>query len=492
MIKHFINLEWKQYFRSSYWQKNLALNILMVFFALYFIVVFLALGFGLLPILKKVFPDQDPFVVANGFLFFWIMVDLMMRFFLQKLPVMSVKPLLVLPIKRSTVVHYVLGKSALSFFNFLPLFAIVPFSIMLIANDYETPMVMTWMFTMIILVLIINFLNFIVEALSAETEMSFLPLIIMVGTLYGLDYFNILPIKSAVGDALIAVANNPILILVPIAILFLCYWYNYKILREKLFLDSSLKSKVTEVRAADLSWTKRFGDIAPFMQLDLKLIWRNKRTKSSVFIMVIGLLYGLFFYPQPMYRDMVWLFPFIGIFVTGIFLINFGQFIPAWDSGYYKMLMSQNIKYEQYLRSKFILMVLSVGIMFVLSIPYVYFGWKILVAHFAAAIYNIGVNSHVMLYGGSFNRKKIDLNQRAAFNYQGTGAVQWIIGLPLMLLPMLIFAILNWLVGFEVGIAVLILMGIAGIALHKKLMKMITKRYLNSKYKMIDAFSQDN
>jgi hypothetical protein len=154
--------------------------------------------------------------------------------------------------------------------------------------------------------------------------------------------------------------------------------------------------------------------------------------------------------------------------------------------------MSQNIKYEQYLRSKFILMVLSVGIMFVLSIPYVYFGWKILVAHFAAAIYNIGVNSHVMLYGGSFNRKKIDLNQRAAFNYQGTGAVQWIIGLPLMLLPMLIFAILNWLVGFEVGIAVLILMGIAGIALHKKLMKMITKRYLNSKYKMIDAFSQDN
>jgi Family of unknown function (DUF5687) len=492
MIKHFINLEWKQYFRSSYWQKSLGLNILLVFFALYFIVVFLALGFGLLPILKKVYPDQDPFIIANGFLFFWIMADLMMRFFLQKLPVMSVKPLLTLPIKRSTVVHYVLGKSALSFFNFLPLFAIVPFSIMLITNGYATPMVLTWMFTMILIVLIINFLNFIVEALSAETEVSFLPLIIVVGTLYGLDYFNVLPIKSAIGDALIAVANNPILILIPIAILLLCYWYNFKILREKLFLDSSLKSKVTEVKAADLSWTKRFGDIAPFMQLDLKLIWRNKRTKSSVFIMVIGLLYGLFFYPQPMYRDMVWLFPFIGIFVTGIFLINFGQFIPAWDSGYYKMLMSQNIKYEQYLRSKFILMVLSVGIMFVLSIPYVYFGWKILVAHFAAAIYNIGVNSHVMLYGGSFNRKKIDLNQRAAFNYQGTGAVQWIIGLPLMILPMLIFAILNWLVGFEIGIAVLILMGIAGIVFHKKLMKMITKRYLDSKYKMIDAFSQDN
>lgn len=492
MIKHFINLEWKQYFRSSYWQKNMALNILMVFLALYFIGVFLILGFGLLPILKKVFPEQDPFVVVNGFIFFWIMIDLLMRFFLQKLPVMSVKPLLTLPVKRSSVVHYVLGKSALSFFNFLPLFAIIPFSIMLIINDYETITALTWMFAMIIVVLIINFLNFIIEAFSAETELSFLPVIALVSILYALDAFGIVSISSLLGSAFLSIADNPILLLIPLGILAFFYSFNFKILKDKLFLDSSLKSKVTEVKVADLSWTKRFGDIAPFMQLDLKLIWRNKRTKSSVFIMVIGLLYGLFFYPQPMYRDMVWLFPFIGIFVTGIFQINFGQFIPAWDSSYYKMLMSQNIKYEQYLRSKFILMVLSVGIMFVLSIPYVYFGWKILIAHFAAAIYNVGVNSHVMLFGGSFNRKKIDLNQRAAFNYQGTGAVQWIIGLPLMLLPMLIFGLTNWLAGFETGIAVLIIMGISGIVLHKKLMRIITQRYLQSKYKMIDAFSQDS
>ena len=492
MIKHFINLEWKQYTRSSYWQKSIAINILMVFFALYFVGMFLLLGFGLLFILKKTFPDQDAFVIANGFLFFWIIGDLMMRFFLQKLPVMSVKPLLTLPIKRSTVVNYVLGKSVVSFFNFLPLFAIIPFSIMLIRDGYATSMILTWMFTMIIIVFIINFLNFIIEAFSAERELSFLPIIVVVGVLFGLDYFNVLPMKSLIGDSLISIANNPVLILIPITVLLLLYGYNYKILKDKLFLDSSLKSKVTEVKAADLSWTKRFGDIAPFMQLDLKLIWRNKRTKSMAMLLVIGLLYGLFFYPQPMYREMEFMFAFIGIFSTGFFLINFGQFIPAWDSGYYKMLMSQNIKYEQYLRSKFILMVMSVVILFVLGIPYVYFGWKILIAHFAAAIYNIGVNSHVILYGGSFNRKKIELDKKAAFNYQGTGAVQWLIGIPLMVLPMGLFALVNWLVGFEAAVALLIFLGILGIVFHKKLMRFITQKYLDSKYKMIDAFSQDN
>lgn len=492
MIKHFINLEWKQYFRSSYWQKSIVINILMVFFALYFVGIFLFLGAFLFKIVGKLVPDQDPFTVVSSYIFYWIIGDLLMRFFLQKLPVMSVKPMLTLPIKRSTVVNYVLGKSALSFFNFLPLFAIIPFSISLLLNDYDIFTVLTWMFTMILLVLIINFLNFIIEAFSAETEISFLPIIAVVGILFGLNYFGIVPMTTLIGGALIGIANNPILILIPIAVLLLLYGYNFKILKNKLFLDSSLKSKVTEVKAADLSWTKRFGNIAPFMQLDLKLIWRNKRTKSMAWLMVIGLLYGLFFYPQPMYRDMVFMYALIGIFSTGFFLINFGQFIPAWDSGYYKMLMSQNIKYEQYLRSKFVLMIMSVIIMFLLGIPYVFFGWKILIAHFAAAVYNIGVNTHVIMWGGSFNRKKIDLDKKAAFNYQGTGAVQWLIGIPLMVVPMALFGIVNWLVGFEAAIALLMLLGITGIVLHKKLMKFITQKYLDSKYKMIDAFSQDN
>jgi len=62
----------------------------------------------------------------------------------------------------------------------------------------------------------------------------------------------------------------------------------------------------------------------------------------------------------------------------------------------------------------------------------------------------------------------------------------------LMALPMGLFALINWLIGFEAAVALLIVLGVTGIVFHKKLMKLITKRYLDSKYKMIDAFSQDN
>ena len=181
----------------------------------------------------------------------------------------------------------------------------------------------------------------------------------------------------------------------------------------------------------------------------------------------------------------------VGVFSTGTFLINFGQFIPAWDSSYYNMLMSQNFKYERYLKSKFTIMTISVVLLFVLGIPYLYFGWDILAVHFAAMIYNVGVNSHVILFGGTFNRKKINLEEKAAFNFQGTGAVQWLIGFPLMILPMAIFGLINWLVSFEIATITLGVLGFIGIALHKKLMAVITKKYIANKYIMINAFGKE-
>lgn len=492
MIKRFLSLEWKQYFRSPYWQKSIGLKILMGFLGLLMVFFFLMLGVGIFAIIKNEFPDSDPLIVLNSFLFYWILGDLAMRFFLQKLPVMTVKPLLILPINRSKIINYVLGKSAISFFNFLPLFAIVPFGLILIKKEYDITLVLFWVLTLFIISLINNFLNFIIENYTAKTDLSFLPLAVVGGVLFGLDYFNLISFSDLISSAVFSIANNPIFIIIPILILIGLYILNFKILKSKLYTDSSVQTKIKEVNASDLSWTKRFGDIAPFLQLDLKLMWRNKRAKSTLPVLAIGLLYGLFFYPQPMYRDMVFMYAFIGVFSTGAFLINFGQFIPAWDSGYYKMLMSQNFKYKQYLQSKFTLMTISVVILFVFGIPYVYFGWKVLIAHFAAAIYNIGVNTHVIMYGGSFNRKKINLDERAAFNFQGTGAVQWLIGIPLMVVPMMIFGLINWLVNFEAAIATLIGLGLIGIIFHQKIMKTITNKYAASKYKMIEAFSQDN
>ena len=118
MIKLFLSLEWKAFFRSASFGKSLGIKIFMGFIALYFIAMFLLTGVVLYEVLKDSFPEQNPLKIVNSFLFYWVLGDLVFRFFFQKLPVMSVMPLLTLPVKRREVVNYVLGKSAFSFFNF--------------------------------------------------------------------------------------------------------------------------------------------------------------------------------------------------------------------------------------------------------------------------------------------------------------------------------------------------------------------------------------
>ena len=117
MIKRFISLEWKQFKRSSYFQKGLAIKILLIFGALYFMTAAFFLGIGAFFMAEEFVKDVDPFVTINNYVIYWFLFDLVFRFFMHQLPVMNIKPYMIIPIKRETVIHYLLGKTTISFFN---------------------------------------------------------------------------------------------------------------------------------------------------------------------------------------------------------------------------------------------------------------------------------------------------------------------------------------------------------------------------------------
>jgi len=330
MISHFLKLEWKQFFRSSYWQKGIAIKILMAFLALYFIVAFLAVGVGGYFILKKQFPEQDPLQIVNSYLLYAVLGDLIFRYFMQKLPVMNIKPLLTLPIKKSKIVHFILVKSSFSFFNIMSLFFYIPFAIILIKEGYDIAGVLGWLFAMILLVQSSNFLNFLIN----KNSVALGALVALVALGYAVQYFQVFNLPGFIGTGFDFVYENPITVLLFTAVLGTLYVVNYNQLRNEVYLDALISEKTKEIVASDLSFTERLGDLAPFIKNDLRLMWRNKRTKSGIWMLAAGLLYGLFFYPNPMYAKMDFMYVLVGIFSTGTFLINFGQFIPAWDSSY--------------------------------------------------------------------------------------------------------------------------------------------------------------
>ena len=488
MFKRFAELQWKSFFRSSNFGKGLALRLLMGFFAIYMMVSLAGLGTALFFILQKVAPNEDPMLVLSQYMIYWVLLELFFRYFMQKLPVMDIKPLLLRPIKKSSITHYILAKSGLSGYNFFTLFVAVPFSIVLIVKGYPTIQVLPWLFAVGCIVLGINYVNFLIN--KSDRVLGVLATAIL--GLYLLETLELAPVLEYSGTLFYRLYENTFGFLVPLVVAVVAYYLNFRFLQQKLYLDAAVRNKTKEVTTSTMSWTRHFGDIAPFLRLDLKLIWRNKRTKMQVFISLAMIFYGLIFYGMEEYGETSTLYIFVGIFMTGIFLSNFGQFIPAWDSEYYAMMMAQNIPLRKYLESKAGLISVSIVVMFILSIPYVYFGWKALAINLGCALYNLGVNVPVILFFGSMNKKRIDLTKSALGNMQGTSATQFLVLIPLMVVPSLVYFGMKTLVSFEVAIGTIAVMGIIGIFFRERLLDKVTKAYRKRKYAMVAGFKEQN
>lgn len=488
MIKQFLSFEWKQFARSSYFQKGIAIKILLILAALYFGGIAVIMGASLFFILKKAVPEVDPITTLNKFIIYWFLFEMVIRYFMQQLPVMNVKPLMVIPIKKNTVIHFLLGKTAFSFFNFLALLLFLPFSIVLLVKGYPVLNVLCWFLGVIMLTLCTNYLNFLINK-SNTWFYIIAPLLI---GLIALEYFKIFAISSYFGIAFNALYEQPYLVLIPAALLFVLYRLNFNFIKKGFYLDDTVSKKVKEVSATDLSWMNRFGSIAPFLKNDVKLIWRNARPKQVLMMSFLFLFYGLIFYTQEAYKNMPAFLAFASMFVTGGFLMSFGQLVPSWDSEYYKLLMSQNIPYRKYLESKWYLMVVAVSVSFILSTPYLYFGWKIFAMIAAGALFNIGLNSFITLFGGALNRVPIELNTKAkAFsNTNGFNPTQLLIAMPKILGPMILFYVPYKLINFEAGLITLALSGVLGIVFRNFFLNKIEKVYLKGKYKTVAAFNE--
>lgn len=491
MLRKFLQLEWKAFFRSANLTKDVAVKIFLGFMAAYMIISALFLGIGLYPLLKEVFPAETPMLIVNRFILLWFVCELMMRYILQNLPIINMKPFLVQNIKRKEIVRVLLIKNFFSFYNILAPLIIIPFAIWnFVKEDFSTMQILGWTIALLSLVLVANGLNLLIQKKITAKLKTLIPFLAIVSILYGLEHFGIFSITNLTGEFFNFILENPIVGLVFVPVIGILYYLNFKMLSENLYLDAYLKNDAEKFDESNFSWTNRFGKSAPFMQLDLKLIWRNKRAKNTVWLSLLFLLYGLFFYPNPAFEDGGPMFVFVGIFITGIFAINFGQFIPAWDSSYFSMMMSQNIPLRLYLESKVTLMYFSVIVLFIFSTPYLYFGKHILILNLACAIYNLGINVPMIMYSGSFNKKRIDLDKSSMMNYQGMGAAQWILGIPILIIPIAIWSISEYFLGFYFATGLLAFLGLAGLLARNLIMNFIANAYQKKKYVMISGFKQ--
>ena len=128
---------------------------------------------------------------------------------------------------------------------------------------------------------------------------------------------------------------------------------------------------------------------------------------------------------------------------------------------------------------------------FIFSVPYVYFGWDILLIHLATFIFNIGVVIHMVIYMALWKPKPMDLNKGGMFNYEGIGVTQFLMVIPLMVAPYIVFLPFALLINDYAGIIALAVVGAVGIFFFNQLSAFSIRRVLRTRYEISSSFRQE-
>lgn len=481
-------LAWRETIRSAYWGKSLATNIGLGFLALYFSASFLLLGFAIPEILTKDFPGVDPVSKFNSVLLAYFGIDLIIRQLMQKLPTVSFKPLLLQNIRRRKIANYLMIRSVFNFFNLLPFFLLLPVTFSLVNNAYSGLETASWFLAVAILIFSNHFLAIYLKWRFNEAEYGFFILLALLAGLFAVNHFGIVDLSGGLGKLLDLILTNPILALLFVLLPVLFYFLNVRFLLSRMFINL-VSGKQKAEKVSDYSWLDKLGETGRFIALELRLIWRNKRPRSVAMMTLVMLAYGLLIYrTEPGKPAPEFLFILGGIIIVGMFSISYGQFFPAWHSNYFSMLMCQRMKMKQFLQSFYMLVtVVSVACYF-LTLPYAFMHTKIIYTHLAMLLYNLGINIPLLFYIGLNSKKRLDLNQSSVMNYQGVGASQWLIGFPMLLIPIGLFYLFELAFGSVGAYAALGILGLTGILFHSVVIDFFAKKYLKQKHQLIKNY----
>ncbi|MDI1325033.1 MAG: DUF5687 family protein [Algoriphagus sp.] len=495
MFFELIRLQYLKSVRSTSFAKSLMTNILLGFLVVLLLGYVLGAGLLLKRIIGALAEDQDPLVVLNSYLIYYFLFEFMYRYFIQKLPVVELESLLHLPIGKTRIMHILLLRSFISPLSIISLLLFLPFSLDVVASQFGGLASGFWLGSILLTSWTIHWFML---WFKQRFEDSIIGLIVVFGALLlggGSSYmgwFNLGEIMKPVFDFSI---QSPIPIMILALVMCFSYWLAYRFYLSNAYLEDLSDEEDVRFVNQSIGFLSKFGLPGEIANLEWKLIIRHKKSRTILMLSGFFLLYGLIFYNNPAYQsepgEIYPLFIFVGAFITGIFMIQYGQQFLSWNSSNFDFFLNRKDGIEALVKGKYLLLVSVSVICFLASVPYAFFGWQFLFIHLATFLFNVGILIHVIIYFALWKPKPMDLNKGAMFNYEGVGAAQFLIVIPMMAGPYLIYLPFSMLIGDYAGLLALGIVGIIGLLGFKKLAQINIDRIKSNRYEISSSFRQE-
>lgn len=494
MILELIRLQFLKSFRSTSFAKSAAVTILLFFLALILLTYVLLAGLFLVRIIDQLAEGQDAIVVLNSGIMYFFLAEFMYRYFIQKLPVVELESLLHLPIGKRRIIHMLLSRSFISAMSLIAALLFTPFAFQEIAESNGMSGALTWLGTILFLSWS---LHWFMLWFKQRFDDSFIGLAVVFAVLLlggGASYAGWFNIGAFVEPFFTWSMSSTIPLLLMIGLSIGMYFLSYSYYLKNAYLEDLAEEEEIRFANQSVGFFSRFGMAGEMADLEWKLIIRHKKSRTFLMLSAFFLLYGLIFYTNPVYQKegISGIFVFVGIFITGIFMIQYGQLFLSWNSANFDFFINRKNGIESLVKGKYLLLVSISCLCFIFSVPYVYFGWKFLLIHLVTFLFNMGVLIHLLIYLALWKPKPMDINKGAMFNYEGVGAAQFLMVIPMLVAPYAIYLPFSYLISDYAGLMALGGVGLIGLLFFKKLMAINVKRILSNKYEISSSFRQES
>ncbi len=310
----------------------------------------------------------------------------------------------------------------------------------------------------------------------------------------GANYFGYFDLGAFFEPVFTLALESPVPPILLFTTLILSYFLCFAFYRQNAYLEELSPGEHLQFANNNLGFLSKFGLAGEMANLEWKLIIRHKKSRSYLIFCFFFLLYGIIFYNNPAHQTETGfndLFIFVGTIITGIFMLQYGQLFLSWNSPTFDFYIYQRNGLNSLVKGKYLLFTLISLLCFVFSLPYVYFGWHILWIHLATFLFNMGVTMHLVIYLALWKPKPMDLNKGSMFNYEGMGISQFLMFIPLIGVPYLVFLPVAYWFDDYMGLVALAVVGLFGIIGFPKIAEYMQQRVDLKKYEIASSFRQE-
>jgi len=486
MIFTLLSHSWLSFWRSKSLARSLGTAIFTWLMVAIMVLYALGLGYMLEELLVKLAPEKDSIKLLNGLLLFYWMFELVSRIIIQKNVTLNVQHYLTQRISSQSLAHFMLLKSWINLFLLITVLLFSRFAFHKIALIYGVQQGWVWLLFLLGVSFCLHHLVILIHQISKGR--IWLPLglsIITVATIYAsfLGHIDILFITEGVmGDVLV----NPFLLLTPYLISLGLYFVTHFFIKKNLLLDN-LTQNVSIGNVGVPSWVQYLntkGVVGQLFALEVRLIWRNKRARTTLIMGVFFLFYVVIAFQRNGIGEK--LPEFLAMLSTGAFMINYAQLIFSWESFYIDMIMANDISIKKYMKSKIFLLFILNSISLLSSvIILIFINPKIISTFLLWYLVNTGLFIYLFIWLAILGAKRIDSNASAFFNYEGINISQFLIIIPYVALPVVARFVIDKYLGVGMGTYILAGLGVIGILLFKPIVDLLAKSFLKRKHKIL-------